>query len=255
MAFADTTFDRFEPHPAGGRGWGYDEVAAAILADLGPGFADRPLAVLEAGGGSATHLPLPRDARVTTIDISAEALARNTTARECLLGDLQTFDFGTRRFDLVICWDVLEHLADPGAALDRLSGALDPGGRIIVVGPLPWSLKGLVTRLTPHALHVQFYRRILGSVSAGRPGHPPFPTHHAAGADPAQIAHRLATCGLVIDITRRYESRHVEALAARSRWLLAAYRFGETLLHGLSRGRIAPGATDFYMIARRPHAG
>ena len=40
-----------------------------------------------------------------------------------------------RRFDLVICEQVLEHVPDPCAAVDEPARALRPGGRVIVSTP------------------------------------------------------------------------------------------------------------------------
>lgn len=234
--------------------WGYQDVARH-LTSLGVGSSvAAPLEVLEAGGGSASHVPLPAGARVTTIDISPEQLARNTYAAETLLGDLQTFDFGTRRFDLVVVWDVLEHLQRPEAALDRLAAVLRPGGKLVVVGPLPSSLKGLVTRLTPHRLHVLFYRHVLGSKTAGEPGHAPFPTAHAAGAAPDRIADVLTQRGLTVDALTVFESIHVAALARRSPVAHMLYRGAERALSVLTFGRLIRAATDFCLVASRRSA-
>lgn len=237
---------------AGPGAWHYDEVAAAILAAFDPRReAGSGYRVLEAGGGSASHLPLPTDADVTTIDISPEQLEANTYAREKLLGDLQTFDFGRRRYNLVIAWDVLEHLERPQAALERFAEILEPGGRLLVVGPQRYTLKGLVTRLTPHALHVAFYRHFLGSTDAGKPGHPPFPAHLTAGAEPEAIASFVSAKGLTIDRFVGYESSHVGALARRSALLIGAYRAVEWALHLATLGRYTRGMTDFFLIARK----
>jgi SAM-dependent methyltransferase len=236
------------------RAWGYEDIAAYIrLADSQFGTpVGRPFEVLEAGGGSASHVPLPPDARITTIDISPEQIARNTYAAEAIVGDLETFDYGERRFDMVVAWDVLEHLSRPDAALERLIGVLRPGGRIVVVGPLPRSFKGLLTSLTPHWVHVAFYRYVLGSPTAGQPGHAPFPTEHAAAADPEIMAEAMRAAGLDVRSQVMYESAHVEALRERSRLGYGAYRAAEWLAGTLSRSRIQSHATDFCLIAVRP---
>jgi SAM-dependent methyltransferase len=232
--------------------WDYADMARAIVAEYDPRLsASHPFQVLEAGGGSDCHLPLPPGAEITTLDISQEQLDLNTYAKEKLLGDLQTVDFGRRRFDLIICWDVLEHLERPDAALTRLAGALKPGGRLLIKGPLPNTLKGLVTRFTPHVLHVQFYRRVLGSKDAGKPGHAPFKAHLETGSTPSEIASVLGQHGVGIDTLQGFESTHVTALAAKSRLLLAGYRFAEAMVAALTFGRYTRGMTDFFMLARK----
>ncbi len=233
--------------------WGYAETAAAISAHYDPRQSSAsPFRLLEAGGGSDSWLPLPAGAEITTIDISPEQLDMNTYAKEKLLGDLQTFDYGDRRYDLIVCWDVLEHLERPEAALDRLAGVVAPGGRVIVKGPLPQSLKGIVTRLSPHAWHVLFYRWVLGSTLAGLPGHPPFKAHLAPASSPDTIAEVLIRHGLQIDTLEGYESGQVAAIAAKGRIAIGLYRVVETVLWALTFGRSKRRMTDFYLIARRP---
>jgi SAM-dependent methyltransferase len=233
--------------------WGYAETADAILSHYDPrASAARPFRMLEAGGGSDCWLPMPSGAEITTIDISPEQLEMNTYAKEKLLGDLETFDYGDRRFDLIVCWDVLEHLKRPEAALDRLAGVVAPGGRLIVKGPLPQSLKGLATRASPHGLHVQFYRRVLGSKTAGLPGHPPFKAHLRPASSPNTIAQLLMRHGLMVDTLEGYESGQVSAIAAKGRWAIGLYRAVEAMLWALTFGLSKRRMTDFYLIARRP---
>jgi SAM-dependent methyltransferase len=236
--------------------WGQTDMSAAVLAHYDPRTTkqsgDRPFRMLEAGGGSSSWVPLPPGAEITTVDISQEQLDRNHYASEKLLGDLETFDYGARRFDLVVCWDVLEHLERPDAAIDRLVSVLQPGGRLIVKGPLPWSLKGFVTRFSPHWVHVAHYRHILGLKTAGQPGYAPFKAYLEPGSDPHVMAAVFASKGLVVDAIEGYESDQVAAIAAKSRLLLGCYRFAEAGLSALSFGRYSAGMTDFFLIVRRP---
>jgi SAM-dependent methyltransferase len=46
--------------------------------------------------------------------------------------------------DAVVLWHVLEHLSDPGAALQQLSGWLGPGGLLLVAVPNPASLQARI---------------------------------------------------------------------------------------------------------------
>lgn len=233
-------------------GYGYAEITRDLLAVYDPRASYTSLRVLEAGGGSDSWLPLPPGSEITTIDISAEQLAMNTYARETLLGDLQTFDYGARRFNLIVCWDVLEHLETPVEAVARLADVLAPGGRIVIKGPLKRTIKGLVTRFTPHELHVAFYRHVLKSETAGLPGHPPFKAYLASGSAPEDLVPLCARHGLKIDAIKTFETAHVTAIASRSPWLLAAYRASEWALSMLTFGRYPRRVTDFFLVARRP---
>jgi SAM-dependent methyltransferase len=87
-----------------------------------------------------------RGYEVTGIELSADAAAH---AREAFDLDVQraaieSFDPGERRFDVVVLADVIEHLDDPVAALDRRVELLAPGGALCVVTPDPSSLTARV---------------------------------------------------------------------------------------------------------------
>ena len=123
----------------------------------------RSVSVLEAGGGSRTHLreQMLNIASVTTVDISAEQLARNTYADFKIEADLEKFE-PERSYDVVIMFQVLEHLQNADRALENLARACADDGFVVVGSPYMRSFSGMVTRFTPHWFHVFFYRRILG---------------------------------------------------------------------------------------------
>jgi 2-polyprenyl-3-methyl-5-hydroxy-6-metoxy-1,4-benzoquinol methylase len=81
---------------------------------------DRPdgVRVLDAGGGKRGQIKLPETRHVTVIDIDRSALALNRIADEKILDNIETHEFDDRAFDLVICWDVLEHVHAPPRRLD-----------------------------------------------------------------------------------------------------------------------------------------
>src|SRR4051812_12827928 len=65
--------------------------AAQVVEGL---IGDRPITVLDAGGGSQFHLPISVKKTLTAIDISREAIDRNDIADKKLLGDIETYLFG-----------------------------------------------------------------------------------------------------------------------------------------------------------------
>ena len=136
------------------------------------------LAIYEAGGGSTSFLPLSvlRRAHVTVVDIDEDQIRNNDYAQEKILGDVQTYRFAPGSFDLVICYNVIEHLPDVEAALLGFCESLKQGGLILIGAPNPKSLSGIVTKYTPHWFHVWFYRYVRGDKKAGQPGQAPFPT-------------------------------------------------------------------------------
>ena len=114
--------------------------------------------VLDAGCGSASYLQLSSRCHVTGIDVSLKQLERNDRLDEWIQGDLETTDLGLARFDVVVCWDVLEHLRAPSNALARLLLAVSSGGLFVVASPYPSSWKGAIARVTPHAFHRWLYK-------------------------------------------------------------------------------------------------
>jgi 2-polyprenyl-3-methyl-5-hydroxy-6-metoxy-1,4-benzoquinol methylase len=105
----------------------FHERAAALLrhAHASEG-ARRPLALLDAGCGEGIAMrALLGDASsdVIGLDGSVGALhvaRRVAPARPLAAGDLLALPFPDRRFDAVICMEVLEHLPDPEAGLAEL---------------------------------------------------------------------------------------------------------------------------------------
>ena len=105
---------------------------------------------LDAGCGYELALDFPADVHLVGIDTSADALAKNENADEKILGDIQTYPLPVGSFDAVLCWWVLEHLRRPEAAFRNMARSLKSGGVLVLSVPRLWSIKGIVTRVTPH---------------------------------------------------------------------------------------------------------
>ena len=83
------------------------------------------------------------------IDISREQLDRNKVIQERILGDIQTYPLPRDEFVVVVCWDVIEHLAKPTDALVNMFNATKPAGFVILGFPNLASLKGSSRRQRP----------------------------------------------------------------------------------------------------------
>ncbi|HWD82445.1 MAG TPA: methyltransferase [Kribbella sp.] len=119
---------------------------AGTLADLLHGGTTYPAGsrVLEAGCGVGAQtvqlVTRSPGIELVSIDISEESLAQ-AKARVAELAPYATvdwrhtdlYDLPDEKFDHVFVCFVLEHLADPAAALVRLRGLLNPGGTITVI--------------------------------------------------------------------------------------------------------------------------
>jgi 2-polyprenyl-3-methyl-5-hydroxy-6-metoxy-1,4-benzoquinol methylase len=96
--------------------------------------------VLEVGCGTgqvtAWLAGVVRPGRVTAVDFSREMLERakaRGTEAEFKVADVCSEDLGHGRYDRVFCMHVFPHFREPAEALRRLSPALKPAGRLIVL--------------------------------------------------------------------------------------------------------------------------
>ncbi len=154
--------------------------------------------VLDAGCGDRCSVTMPPHVFIVGLDNSPEALERNDRVHQKILGDIQTYPLEASQYDLIVCVDVLEHLPHPQQALQNMWQALKPGGLMILRAPNLYSLKGLITKFTPHWVHVAFRRYVLGNKNAGKPGYPPFKTYLRTSMTPGAVARWTSQHGGVI---------------------------------------------------------
>jgi len=166
---------------------------------------NRNVTVLEAGCGSLSHFNHAKvgNTHLVGIDISPEQLAKNTYLHESILGDIQDPKaLPPSSYDLIICWDVLEHLPDPTIALRNFTRATKDGGLILLASPNVFTVRGLITKFTPHLLHVWFYRYVAGHKEAGSPGSWPFRSYHRFAMSPPSIKKFASESGLTVELER-----------------------------------------------------
>jgi SAM-dependent methyltransferase len=230
------------------------ESLLAVHGVLEQGLPPTPLAIYEAGGGSTSFLPLDvlRRAEVTVVDIDPEQLRNSDYAQTTVLGDIQTHRFAPDSFDLVICYNVIEHLADVEAALEGFRMSLKRGGLIVIGAPNPSSLSGVVTKYSPHWFHVWFYRHVRGERNAGQPGHPPFPTLFHPLVTPARLEDFADAYGLDVIYHRDYESPRYPEIRITKPWFGALLDAAAAVLNRLIGGNTDVRHGDYHMILRRP---
>ena len=102
-----------------------------------------PRTIVDVGCGTGHLLAaalrrVPDIDRVVGIDQAEAAIARlaeTVPSAEGIVGDIYDLSVPGPGFDLVLCTEVLEHLARPSAALDELANLCAPGGVIVVTVP------------------------------------------------------------------------------------------------------------------------
>ena len=179
---------------------------------------DRPATVLEAGCGRFKHFDYPDNAVIAG-----------------LLGDVQTW--GTdRTWDAVVSMYVLEHLDDPARTVRNMIDWTRPGGLVIIGVPNLWSLRGLITKLTPFWFHEMVYKQVY------QRDVPPFPTTLKRDTTPARLRDQLAGCEFLMEDWAQERIRMPFALAYEGLiWI------GKIL----SLGRWRPEDMNYYVVARK----
>ncbi len=229
------------------------ESLLAVHAILRASLPRSKLAIYEAGGGSTSFLPLEvlRRAHVTVVDIDEDQIRNNDYAQETILGDIQSHRFEPGSFDLVICYNVIEHLPDVEAALLRFCESLKQGGLILIGAPNLKSLSGVVTKYSPYWFHVWFYRYVRGDEKAGLPGHAPFPTFfHPLVTLPKLEAFARAN-DLQMIYRKEYESPRYPEMRARKPGFAALIDAAASVLNFLLPGKFDVRHGDYHVILRK----
>lgn len=139
--------------------------------------------ILDVGAGRAPTIPpadRPDGCRYVGTDIDADELAAAPPGSY----DLTVASDVTRplpldeRFDLILSWQVLEHVSSMRAALDALHGSLADGGTLIAQLSGSRAAFALLARALPHRVRVLAMSRLLGHKEEEK-----FPTTYDACTD------------------------------------------------------------------------
>jgi SAM-dependent methyltransferase len=165
-------------------------------------FNNKYNSLLEIGCAKGHLLALARDNGWTVAGIEISPFASNTAREKFKLdvytGNVDNVSFRDRRFDLIVGFDVIEHVADPIQFLGCLKKLLNQGGTIIMDSPNPESI---FSRLTKdawagfNAYHLQLFGSKSWQVAANR------------------------TCLVIVDIN----TDHYDISLISERWRLAKF--------------------------------
>lgn len=119
---------------------------------------------LGSGRGWFAILLAKRGCSVSAVDLSEKNLEhiRSTNpAIDCRLGSAYELPFTGERFDWIVMNEVLEHLEEPGKALQHIRQFLKPGGKVLISVPnkekITYSLCIHCNQLTPHNAHLHSF--------------------------------------------------------------------------------------------------
>lgn len=204
-----------------------------------------PRRVLEAGCGSASHINFPENTILSGIDISKKQLDRNTHMHEKIVGDLQTYRLRENAYDMIVCWDVLEHLPEPVKALENFFRAVNEGGIVLMASPNVFTLRGLITKFSPHWFHVFYARYIAGYDWAGEDENYPFVTFHRWAIAPKAIERLARARNMSVVSSKTFGFDHPEK---RHVVFYAVWSVFDTLAHWLTFGKLGTDANAAFCI-------
>jgi SAM-dependent methyltransferase len=134
------------------------------------------MTILDAGGGDAPTLPpeiRPPDTTYIGLDPDSNDLSRGHYDVRLLAGASDRQPDLVDRVDLILSWNVLEHVPDMPSALACFHAYLKPGGVLLARFAGRWAVFAIASRLMPHRLRVGLVSRLIGS-----PAEEHFPTHY-----------------------------------------------------------------------------
>jgi len=202
--------------------------------------------VLDVGSGqNPAILPAdrPRNTQYVGLDVSVSELQ---AAQPGAYDEMVVADVGSLvpaligSVDVVVSWQVFEHLKPLGSALDNLHSYLKPGGSLISLFSGRWSAFGVANRLLPDAFGGRFVELSMRRRGTNRPF---FPAHYdrctysaltrmTSGWSDAQI----------------YPLFHAATYFHFSRLLTRAYLAYE---NAVRRAHLNDLATHYLLVARR----
>jgi 2-polyprenyl-3-methyl-5-hydroxy-6-metoxy-1,4-benzoquinol methylase len=210
-------------------------IRSRIVRELVGDIHDSRILDLGCGDGSISSQFLKSNNRVTMVDFSADMLARAQTqvpaefARrtDWIEADILQFE-PTVQYDLVLCIGVLAHVESVDAAIQKISGMVKPGGRIVFQIS---DDERVLTRLSRRALAVF---AMLGGSSL------PW-----TGMTFSQVAASAERCGLVLEGQARHLLLFTGMAWLLGKWLIPYDAFTRT------HPRLARHATNVIFICRK----
>lgn len=166
---------------------------------------------LDAGGGKKSVIEFEKYNKVV-LDISNKQLSLNKEDALFIQGDLENFN-DTNKYDIVLCYDVIEHLKKPQKAINNMLNSLKKDGVLILGAPNPSSFWGFITKITPYFIHKLFYKLILGSRNPNKETGP-FETYLKFFTKPENIKKEYSNQNyeiIFLDIFEGYLQRLVES--------------------------------------------
>ncbi len=141
---------------------------------------ERGVSVLDIGSGRHPAVPLerrPEDVEYVGLDLSRDELAAAGPAAytEAVAADATILQPAlVDRFDLVVSWQVLEHVRDLRQTVDNIRTYLRPGGTFVALFSGTWSAFGVVNKVLPHSVGKRIVEPIMNRKERNTPVFPAY---------------------------------------------------------------------------------
>lgn len=125
------------------------------------------MTILDVGAGRRPTLPTewrPSQTHYIGLDLSGSELAAAEPGAydQIVVGDVGArLDQLAGKVDLIVCWQVLEHVADLAASLDNMRTCLRLGGRMVSLLSGSRAAFALIAQVMPHPLRVAVMAGVL----------------------------------------------------------------------------------------------
>ncbi|MGI8557938.1 MAG: methyltransferase domain-containing protein [Solirubrobacteraceae bacterium] len=108
--------------------WASNQCVGRRVLDAGCGAGYGAAMLHAAGAGEVVAIDLSE----SIVEVARQAVPDNVA---CEIGDVTSLSFGDATFDVIVCFEVIEHVDDPNAALDELARVLRPDGLLLISSP------------------------------------------------------------------------------------------------------------------------
>ena len=129
----------------------FQETRDCLKSFLSPHYSKKSI-VLDAGCGYRNHLINKAEVQeLVGVDINSDAIRENqdiSCGIKVNLEELGAIDFG-QKFDLVMSYDVMEHIEAPEKFIYAVSKILQPRGKFFFITPNKLSILGFLTSALP----------------------------------------------------------------------------------------------------------
>ncbi len=138
--------------------WAAALAAGRTVLDAGCGTAYGSRMLSEAGAREVVGV----DRAESVLNEVGPTMPDNVTLQ---VGDLRALELEDDRFDLIVCFEVIEHVPDPSTVLDELTRVLAPDGVLLISSPN----RGVYQPDNPHHIHEFTAEELAGELAARLP--------------------------------------------------------------------------------------